>query len=842
MNDNALPTNSPAALDASLVHQALNPMDLLAGQDFMVQGPKGLVVDLTKLEGNARLALLVAKAFQGGCYFKGLNYKNFAALLYDFARVKGQYPQLTLAAGLERLPQARLMLYQGELSLNSQEAHYDFTFRLDSRVNFAQGVQAPKGEQPPRNLDEFVAVMWNKGVRFGLDLAAVEQGLAVAKNKYLRLVIATYQPPQAGSDARLDELISLKKDLRPLESAEGQVDLRRYLCVFPQARAQQVILRKVPAQPGQVGHSVFGEVLPATPGQDMSLASRAGQGTTVATVNQSECLVAMQTGYVSVHPKSGAISVTDEVINHTPVGIKTGSLTLDVESCTQYGGVAAGYTLDVNTLNSKGGTIEGTVLSRHGNVKIQENVANGKVTALKGDIQVQGLVQSGSRLEAYNGRVSASLAENCLIVAREVVLRRAVNVTIIAQKAVIGECMGCDIFAFSLQIERVRPGLGRSAAGARASGTTLAAPIIEPPRRPLAIIEHTIQAVGVPMPDLVYHAEALGSDQEVQRYLRALKAYQAAKDEDEARRQQAIIQPLEARVKPMIAKWRLLLAEQKRIMEQKEKLETEAQAWRDKIQLLEDELQGSMKFVVKSIEGDLVSLRLYKDPRLPLSFDEAAAMEPERRRRFEALARQMVSEIMAGHTKELILTLKEPFKAVYRDLRDRMAQAPDRPAEQMAQAICQARPADERRRENRLLLLDRSDFLGLLAEGKHLHPQRLALPVKCDEILDAYFHDLSGVGASLWLNRQQHFLPLFKAGEKVHLTFGVGSESLALEMVVVDVEESSRLVRVGGSFVNLPAAQQAVLYKIKNALEARLYGQVEGRCPTPERARGQHAA
>ncbi|CAO0824645.1 hypothetical protein DFAR_780002 [Desulfarculales bacterium] len=37
--------------------------------------------------------------------------------------------------------------------------------------------------------------MWNRGVHFGLNLAAVEQGLTVTKNKYLRLTIAKHLPP-----------------------------------------------------------------------------------------------------------------------------------------------------------------------------------------------------------------------------------------------------------------------------------------------------------------------------------------------------------------------------------------------------------------------------------------------------------------------------------------------------------------------------------------------------------------------------------------------------------------------------------------------------------------------
>src|SRR5271169_6483430 len=107
--------------DDVFANEGCSTLDLLAGQDFLSLEPKGLVVNLTKLDDNSRFNAFVQRAFQSGCYFKGINYNNFTALLFDFPRIKAKLPQIILAQGLAPLDLGRQMLYQGELALNSQE-------------------------------------------------------------------------------------------------------------------------------------------------------------------------------------------------------------------------------------------------------------------------------------------------------------------------------------------------------------------------------------------------------------------------------------------------------------------------------------------------------------------------------------------------------------------------------------------------------------------------------------------------------------------------------------------------------------------------------------------------
>ncbi|CAO0824644.1 hypothetical protein DFAR_780001 [Desulfarculales bacterium] len=90
-----------------------------------------------------RLVNFVARAFKVGYYFKRRNFKNYSVLLYDFPRVKAAAPHFILAAGLVQIKLGRALPYQGELALVPYETQYDFTFYLDSRLAFAQGVKAP---------------------------------------------------------------------------------------------------------------------------------------------------------------------------------------------------------------------------------------------------------------------------------------------------------------------------------------------------------------------------------------------------------------------------------------------------------------------------------------------------------------------------------------------------------------------------------------------------------------------------------------------------------------------------------------------------------------------------
>ncbi len=817
------PAANVAAPDPSRGDRA-SARTLLAAYAFLHQESQGIFILPGKVTESSDFYKFIEAVFQRGYCLQGLNYKNFMALLSDLPAAKANYARLILATALVPLSPSRELLYQGELTITRQEAMYDFTLQADSRGVFAKGIKPPSAKDSTRNLDEFVAVLWKRGLRFGLDLEAVNLGLAVPKNQYLRLTIARNQPPIPGADAKVEAVMSLEKDLRPLESPEGEVDLRRYQCVFPQARLGQVILRKIPATPGREGRTMAGGPIPTKAGKDLDLKKLAGSGTEIKVMSSIECLVAAQPGFVSRHPGSGAVSVTDEVINHTPVGIKTGSLTIEAERCLQFGGVQPGYQLEGNNLTLKSGAVEGEVISRRGLVNVEDSVAGGRVTALGGDIAVRGRVLAGSSLEAYRGRITADYVERCTIIAREVEVRRAVNSVIIAEQATVAECMGSGIFAFGLKV-------GRTLASPRSSetGTSLVVPIIEPPRRPVTIIKRTIRALVQPLPEMEAAIEKIGADPHVQRYLHALAAYQQAKSEAQAEGALAVLTPLEEKVRPIVEHWRALKEQRAQLLQEKASLESEKETWLAKIKLLEEDLQGSMHLAVGSVYDDHLTLKLYKDPRLPAHFSAIAALDPERRRQFEALCRRMLSALASGHTKQCVEPIRGAFKATYRELMALLDVVPDRPAEPPARSQASPPEPGNRRREKRLVLMSREDLLAYLGDtAKKTPPRRHVLKVRVDELLEGYVNDFSGLGLGLFFDRQQRYAPVFEKAEKISLEFSLGPVTLEAEMVVTGVSQGPRIVRVGGFFVNLSPAQQALVYKVKNALEVRLQGAAAG--------------
>lgn len=800
-----------------------SPRALVESHAFLSQEQQGLFATLARLPDQEAALACVEAVFKGGYYFKDLSYKNLQAILYDLAAVKTGFKRLLLARCLAPLSPRREALYQGELALGKHEALYDFTQLADSRERFAKGVRPPAAEEQPRAADEFVAVMWKRGVRFGLDMAAAAQGLAVRKNQYLRLCIAQARAPHPGEDARTEALISLEKDLRPLETPEGEVDLKRYQCVFPQAREGQVILRKIPASAGVEGRTLAGQALPAAAGKDLDLARFKGPGTELGVVGRAECLVAAQAGFVSVHPRSGAVSVTNEVINHTPVGLKTGNLTIEAESIVQYGGVGPGYQLEGNNLVFKSGAVEGAVVSRQGAVTVEGNVTGGQVTALAGDVLVKGRVLAGSRLEAYRGQVSAEYAEKCLLIGRAVSLRKAVNATIIAETATIGESKSCNILALSMKLDRVSAG---GAAGVKQglppAGATLVVPIVEVPKRPLAILRHTLGLLVEPLPRIDEAIERINSDTQVQMYMRALGSYVRAESEEQAHRAQAVLQPLEDKVRPVVGRWRELKAEKAALELAKAGLEAEIEQWRAKIQRLEQDLQGGMQVQVGSVWDDSLTLKLYKDARMPLHFQEIAELDPAQRAQFESLCRRMLSALVSGHTRERTMPLRGPFSSSYRDLRKLLDEAPDVPASAPAPQEPAGGQPGNRRRERRLTLLGKAELVRHLAEpGRQLPPQQMILRARADELLEGYVLDMSGLGLGLAFPRAQRYAPLFSPGEKIAVELMAGAATLEAELVPTFVEHGPQLVRVGGYFVNLSPAFQALLYRLKNALESR---------------------
>ena len=91
------------------------------------------------------------------------------------------------------------------------------------------------------DLDEFIADMWLKGVRYGINAEAVAG--VIASGETVRMEIAAELEPAEGCDAEVEEASdALRRDNSPKKLANGQADLRKFQNRFPQiAKGAQLL-------------------------------------------------------------------------------------------------------------------------------------------------------------------------------------------------------------------------------------------------------------------------------------------------------------------------------------------------------------------------------------------------------------------------------------------------------------------------------------------------------------------------------------------------------------------------------------------------------------------------
>jgi uncharacterized protein (DUF342 family) len=94
-----------------------------------------------------------------------------------------------------------------------------------------------------------------------------------------RYVICTGEEPVNGYDARIIECVKIDPTLTPLVKNDGGVDLK-VLDLMECIKPGVLIMKKIPATCGTPGISVFGDFVPAKPGEDLTLP--AGENTEIS--------------------------------------------------------------------------------------------------------------------------------------------------------------------------------------------------------------------------------------------------------------------------------------------------------------------------------------------------------------------------------------------------------------------------------------------------------------------------------------------------------------------------------------------------------------------------------
>ncbi|MCX8017027.1 MAG: FapA family protein [Rhodocyclaceae bacterium] len=418
--------------------------DLDAGKvflpGFIERRPDGLFLDPAVVARAGGFSQFVERVFAAGARFVGLDYALFQALLYGQDVPGGQMSQL--ARDIVPFPADRRAYYRGlKIAPDKSAAEYLF-----------EPIYADETASEPVRLDvdEFIAALWEKGVRFGIDVPLVAAALASPQSQ--RLIVARARPPTPGQDATLVEKTdALHRSDAPRIRPDGRMDLSQFKNRFPQVRAGVRLLQKIPRQLGRPGRNVAGEELEAPLPKDFDLALLAGPGTRIEQGREGEFVIAARDGFIDIDAQSNQISIHDKIINRDGVSMKTtGDVSLTGLEFEEHGEVqerrvVEGYNMTFHA------AVYGRIVSRGGRIVLKDGIAGGSATSPGGSLLVEGRA-SQALLEARGGDIAVEHAEGCTIIASRIKVGRAVHCAILGEEVVVGVSEGSAIAARKIRI------------------------------------------------------------------------------------------------------------------------------------------------------------------------------------------------------------------------------------------------------------------------------------------------------------------------------------------------------------------------------------------------------
>ncbi|MFK3736777.1 flagellar assembly protein A [Massilia sp. TN1-12] len=420
----------------------------------IAQRPDGVYADPGVL--GTTLIAAVDAIFRDGRYFAGVDYPILIKALYGHGPAlptgPDGVPQVRIAAEIRPFDPARKPLYHA-VKISGGWADYVFE---PAWLPDPADPDAPE-QLTALDVDEFIADVWTKGVRFGIDVDAVRAAMAAAHaGRADRVTVARRLEPVQGVDAHVDEVSrDIHRSDAPRQLADGRLDLTSFQNRFPQIQAGVRLLQKIAATQGERGFEVSGSELPAKPGRDMDLAPYAGPGTQVERGRDGEFLVSTQAGFLTVDAKTSRVSVGDKIVSHDGVSARTtGNLQLtgDYE---EFGDVQ-----EMRTLEGEGivvhGDVYGHLVSRGGTVLLHANLIGGSVANRRGDIVVRG-VASNAVLQAEDGAVTLERAENCVVSGTRIRIGHAINCEVIGDEVEVEIAEGSAIAGRRVTIDGTTP-------------------------------------------------------------------------------------------------------------------------------------------------------------------------------------------------------------------------------------------------------------------------------------------------------------------------------------------------------------------------------------------------
>ena len=236
-----------------------------------------------------------------------------------------------------------------------------------------------------------------QSVRAGVDWEAIEQ--AISLKKYgSRILVAKYQEPVPGVDAKLEFLFRTKSTIHPKEVDGLKVDYRELETVVS-VRKGEVLAKKTPATKGQDGFTVTGRALPAKPGKDERLAASKS-----AKLSEDRLqLIADIDGQPILRDRS--VTVEPVLTIDGDIDYCTGNIDF-AGSVRVLGNVVAGFTLKATENINIEGLAEDCCIEAGGDVLIKGGIQGGKKGTVKAGGNVSALFIERASVEA-GGCISA---------------------------------------------------------------------------------------------------------------------------------------------------------------------------------------------------------------------------------------------------------------------------------------------------------------------------------------------------------------------------------------------------------------------------------------------------
>ena len=441
-------------IDSTIASSSPAPAPVRAGPaapTCISQRADGVYIDPTVL--GSVLVAAVDTVFSGNRFFRGLQYPVLIKVLYDCGPDLPRSPTgellLRFADNIAEFDPQRRALYRA-VKIQDGTADYVFepVFLSDPADPFGPGAA------DRLDTDEFVADMWTKGIRFGIDLGAVRAAIAASRSE--RITVARRLEAVPGQDARIVEVSGeLHRSDAPRQLANGKLDLMAFQNRFPQIQKGVRLLQKVPRTPGTTGFELSGIPIEPPIPEDVDLRPMAGPGTLLDITAEGEFLVSQQTGYLNVDSKSSQLSIGDKIVSRDGVSARTTGnlhLTGDYE---EFGEVQEKRVIEGESITIHADCF-GNIVSRGGTVLLNANLVGGNAHNARGDIHIKG-VASGAIIQSSQGEVVLNRAESCVISGTRVIIEQAANCEIMADEVIVKQAEGCAIAARKVRIESAGP-------------------------------------------------------------------------------------------------------------------------------------------------------------------------------------------------------------------------------------------------------------------------------------------------------------------------------------------------------------------------------------------------